>query len=587
MARRSGITPPTTAPDHEAMKAARSRTLASGLEYDAEKYTYSDRFTPAKDLSVQSVHSTSELVALMESDKTVDIDARILGVDRHNSECRVSRVQGREKFLECFKQGNRRRSMREATDTFSSGEFNMSAGKLGDVFVPLLGGPFNKQLYFYDYLRMHALSFNFYHHNPFARHQIRMTSDFTLGRGYRVDCKDDKAMALWRTFEAANKLPELMESVSQEMGIYGEVMLWWLPNYQSRIVYNPRAGEVIPTGLIPRIRLIDPSVIWEVVTYPEDITRVLFYQWIAPTQFQYYTGTDSDGTRVPGSKFIFQQIPGGDVQHYKINSVSNEKRGRSDLFPNLGFMKRLIDAVDLSMAADQKNAAWAIDTTIEGGARDLDAYVSDQQAQGTVAPAGSEFVHTDKVKRLYNSNSSGAGSKASPSFEWTLSCIAAGSGYPMSYWNTHLSGSQARASAIVSTEPVAKMLERRQLVYERVLLNLWTRYFKTIGYTPKSDPEVSFPEIITADRSVKMKDIALAEEMNWIKPERAATMGAKELGITNYEYDEEQQEMPAPGVAALPQVIGAPLTAPGAAGKSPSALPSNERTAVKNNDRNA
>jgi len=334
------------------------------------------------------------------------------------------------------------------------------------------------------------------------------------------------------------------------------------------------------------VRLVDPSAIWEVVTYPEDITRVLYYQWVAPTQFQMYTGRDN-GEAVPGSKFIMQQIPGEQMQHHKVNSVSNEKRGRSDLFPVLGYLKRLRDTVNYNLVSLQKQAAWSIDTTVTGGQADLEAYAQEQEALGTIAPAGSEFVHTDKVKREYLSNQGAKAGGASSAFEWCMSMVAAGTGYPISYFGTHLSGGQTRASAIVSTEPIAKRLEARQLVYERIVQGMWKRVMSHFGI--KAECETTWPEIITADRTAKLKDLALAEELRWISPRRAATIASKELQVSKYEYDTEQKNIEEDKAQGLGQpTVGAPapLTAPGAVPQnSPSALTSGERKEIKDNGR--
>ena len=62
--------------------------------------------------------------------------------------------------------------------------------------------------------------------------------------------------------------------------------------------------------------------------HPEDITRAVL------------SVGKSDGIRftngaVPSSKFIVQQVPADQMDHYKINCMSNEE-GRSDLSQRLG-----------------------------------------------------------------------------------------------------------------------------------------------------------------------------------------------------------------------------------------------------------
>jgi hypothetical protein len=388
---------------------------------------------------------------------------------------------------------------------------------------------------------MHAIAFHALHHDPIAKRIANVVNQFTLGKGFRADVnagsKDKaKAQALWDAFSKTNNLVRFMKYANLELTTYGEIMPWKLPNNQTFIQYKVRPGQEVPIGLLPRWRLIDPSVIWEIVTFPEDIQRVLYFQWVAPTQYQMYTGMEG-GSQVPTSKFIIQQIPGDEIKHRKINCVSNEKRGRSDFFAILGYLKRMRDSVNFEMVAHLKNASWAIDTTVEGSQTDIDNYIASQSALNPSAPAGSEFVHTSKIKREYNANQGSGGGKFSD-FEWNLSMICIGAGIPMNYLGTHLSGGSTRASALVATEPVVKVFEERQNELEGLILDIGEDLFKQFGID--ASLEVTFPEIITQDRSSKIKDIVVAEQAGYIKPERAATMVAKELGITDYNYGNEQ-----------------------------------------------
>jgi len=564
-------------------KPSRERWLGVIKAKINSDYTVNDKFVPAE--GAHDVHTTPELVELLKRNDKVEIDARVICKEKGSKRYGYKKLD-RGGFLETWKSGNRRKFKED--DLFGMDGFNnVNPNQIGVDFVPLLGGPFYKQLYYYDYLRMHGLAYFSYNHHPAARRIIHTIRDFTLGRGWRAnvkgpnEAKERFALAVWRAFEEANDLYNLIDMFAVEYGTYGESMIWELPDNQSKIVYRLDPDQ-IPKALIPRYRLIDPSVIWEIVTYPEDITRVLYYQWVAPTQYQIYTGQDK-GKNVPGSKFIFQQVPADQVLHFKTNAVSNEKRGRSDLFPILGFLKRLTDSVDYSIVAMQKNAAWAIDTTIEGNQTDIDNYIADQNSLGQYAPAGSEFVHTSKVKRQYmgNETKGGGGGSGQSAFDWCMNMIAMGSGIPVSYFGTSAHAGSTRAGALVATEPVAKMFEKRQFVYESVLKKIAQRVFAKFGLDD-CEIEVTFPEIIVQDRSAKLADLQLAEEMQWISKEKAATIAAKELGITEYEYDAEQQtingEMPTKSPLSQPGKVGVYSTLPEPPAPTGGAKPDDEPT---------
>jgi hypothetical protein len=87
----------------------------------------------------------------------------------------------------------------------------------------------------------------------------------------------------------------------------------------------------------------------------------------------------------------------------------------------------------------------------------------------------------------------------------------------------------------------------------------------------QADCEITFPEIITQDRSTKIKDLALGETQGWFSKKRTAETAAKEFGFTDYEFSEEQEQMMAEGPMAPPPM--SPLTGPPKVGTSTSGIP--------------
>lgn len=512
---------------------SRAALLAGGLEFDPKKYEFNEAFVPANIKNPMEVHTTQEMVEAMKADPKIELEARVIAIGKNRW---TTGLIERDDFIRSFERKNTKR-LRESIDGFNTDQNDFSSSRVGEDYTPLLGGPFAKQLYIRDYLRMHSAAFYAFHHDPTARAVVNIMTDFTLSRGWELTTENRAAQALWDAFAKVNDLNTQMEQFAQEVCTYGESMWYWLPGNERFIVFNPKPGQEIPRAMIPRVRVLDPSNIAEVITHPEDITHVLAYQFLAPTQYQTYTTPG-----VASSKFIFQQIPASLIQHYKINAASNEKRGRSDYFPALGYMKRLRDTVNYSVIGMQKAAAWSIDTTIKGDDSDIQAYKDAMAELGSIPPAGSEFIHTEGVTRSYLSNSAAGKSSESPTFSWCLSMIACSTGIPVSYLGTHLSGGQTRASALVATEPVAKRFERRQKLYERVLQEMFTRLMERAG-VKGAECEVTFPELITQDRSAKLRDIDLAESRGFISKSRAATLFAKELGVSNYDYRKEMADI--------------------------------------------
>ena len=570
-------------------KKSIKQKLLKNLESDLNRYEkdYSWKNREAK--TPNDIRTTAEMLAYLDKHQDAILEARVIAhKEGQFGFRRLDKKSFKESFIANSKSRKTFREVYTGYDDFSRGGIAGGfANTVGQDFTPLLGGPFYKQLYYYnDWLKQHQDCFYAYHHDPYGKATVNILVDFTLGKGFSVDFESEVMQALWDAFVAANDFQEMFRNYAKELSAYGENMIWRLPDNEKYIVYprTPKNLEDVPHTFIPRIKIIDPSNIVEIITYPEDIERKIAYVWLTPTQYQIYSAKDpKNGELVSGTKLIYQQIPAHQIFHHKINAVSNEKRGRSDLFAALPYFKRLRDSVNYAIIGDQKNAAWAIDTTVDVDENDIESYMSAQQALGTIPNAGSEFVHTKAITRQYLANS-GTSKGVSSSFEWTLSMIAASTGIPISYYGTHLSGGSTRASAIVATEPVAKRFEMRQQIYKKIISDVvdWLQQYWGI----KSDYKVTFPEIITQDRSAKLKDIYLAETAKWISPERAADMAATELAIDNYDWPTEQEKIKAQ--QAEEPVQASPLSAPGAeqdsAGSKPSAVTKDERKAISDNN---
>lgn len=552
-------------------KPVTPRVAKSRIEFNPN--VYEPNIDQRADNSFWNARTVPEMIECIAQDPNIEIDARVMALNRERKPVMVE--MNRATFLEAVRSEPKGVKLREF-DSFNDtgggygqlGGYNQAnSGLIGDDYVPLLGGPFNKQQYIHDYLQGHSQAFFAFHHDPIARMIITTTRDFVLGRSFRIDCKGpDAAIAepYWRGVEKVNNLPTLVDQVAIELGLYGEVMSWELPDGQTKIEYQVPPNEKSPQGFFPRFRLIDPSVIWDIITYPEDITRVLAYQWVAPTQYQIYTNDKTSGTRVPSLKFIYQQIPASQVDHFKVNVVSNEKRGRGDLYPILGYLKRLRDIVSYSLISEQKKAAWSIDTEIDGNQDDINAYADGQASLGTIPPAGSEFIHSSKVKRTYLGNE-GNSSQISQSWEWCANMIAA-STIPISYWGTSSThGGASRASSMVATEPVAKRFEMRRKEVENFIKRIYERSMAKFGID--SYCEVTFPEIVVQDRSAKLADMEMAQANHWLSQKRVAEMASKEFDISEYDYDQEMANIKAEGDLDL--TVLNPLTGGGSAGSAP------------------
>lgn len=485
-----------------------------------------------------------------------------LKVSRHL----IQDTGGLKQFLEsaAFK-----KSRKLEADPFALG-IDSTASSTGilppnNEYTPIMGGPFSIQQYLYDYLAAHAKCFEAKNHNPLAKEIVDVITFFSLGKGVKVLFRSPQMQRAWDEFEKRNKFAEFIRMDS-------DTITW--------------AGEIgthkthFPDGF-PAIKHIDMSTVWEIITNPRDITEVFYYHQQFPTQYQliYKPGDVA-------SEYVVNDIPADEVIHKKINTVPGEKRGRADLFNILGWLKRFKDYYDARITKAQIEESFAIKKKVKGSGTDVDALFSDP-AISAVPTSGSVLIENEAIDTTFMTpTASSSGGGIDNVGEAIRSIVATGAGLAPEYLGVG-GQSSTRATSITKSEPSARKFEDRQMFFETYIREIadwvmtelmkkgmvpktqlreanlgalkravrvrdWKAVMKealalmTLGTVTESIDkkyEVIFPEISSEDRTAKLKDIAQTQALRYISRERAATMTAKELGITSYDYDEEQEKI--------------------------------------------
>lgn len=420
------------------------------------------------------------------------------------------------------------------------------ASPLTSPFIPLLPGPVTRQLYWQDYFAMSAKAFEAYNHDPLSWRAVHILQQFVLGRGVRAKVTKsgpggthDEGQKRWDDFWAKNKMDNRLAMMVRDRSIYGEQMNRFFPD----------PGD--PKGLL--VRSIDPASVYDIVTDQEDHETVFFYHQQFQTPYQLYAPPSGrpagqqqapSGATLPGAvtRFIIRQIDAGEIDHYKINVGSSERRGRSDLYPVLGWIKRTRDYLTSRVIQADMQARYAYDLTVNGSASDVTA-VRGQMFPGGKPPApGSILGHTQAVTLTgVNFQAAAVSAAGDPVFDALVNMVAIGAGVPKE-WLGFSSRGGARANALVATEPGAKRMEDVQGDQEEMLQDIAKRVFERAGISD-AEIEFTFPSIATEDRSAKLDDLGTAESNGWISKATAAEIAAKELGIDGYSFDQEQKRI--------------------------------------------
>lgn len=436
------------------------------------------------------------------------------------------------------------KNIREALDTFGfGGDSDMGAsGVMRDIdqeFVPIMGGPYHRQLYLYAHWEQLAKAFEVKNHSELARAAIQITSDFTLGRGVAWKITNDRVRRVWEEFWRRNRMDEKFRTWCDDLTWQGELLV----------------RKDFPLRGFMRVRSIDPSVCLEIVTEPTDIEQVYYYHCQFPTQYQLpYLTFRGQRMDVPLMRYVVEQLPPNEVYHVKHNVSSSEKRGRSDFFVSLGTLKRHRDWTNAATLKDmlQSNLIWKI--KLKGDDTDTSAFAEDPNNL-TLPAFGGTWIENDALELLpihqdVERARSGGGGGGTGQFLTAL--FATGQGMPLAYFNVQGgSGGAARAAALQQGEPFAKKVLGRQQSCKRLLDHLFEEEMKAAVQAGRlkpsdirgddADPEWLFPATYEEDRGAKFTDLTTAKGMAAISQRTMAVQMAKELQLDSYDYDQERK----------------------------------------------
>jgi hypothetical protein len=259
-----------------------------------------------------------------------------------------------------------------------------------------------------------------------------------------------------------------------------------------------------------------------------------------------FTGRTATG--VPGAKdvqaqrYVIEQVPYRQIIHTKSQCTSFEKRGRSALFPILGWLKRIKDIYNNQAIREQMLADYVWDVEIKGGPGDVAKYASQYTP---LARPGSTHFHNEAVKRTPMSVPSGGGGSSDASNN-ILAFVATAIGLPKDFFNIIAQSGGNRATALVAAEPFTKVIEDEQADQEFTLHMIAKEVFEQAGldYHP-DDIEFTFPSVAKDTTTETVKNIALGETLGYISKERAAGLFTQEMNITSYDFEQEQTDIQA------------------------------------------
>lgn len=400
------------------------------------------------------------------------------------------------------------------------------------------------------YLELHNQCYEAYNANPLAFAIIEITTSFVLGKGVKVTAKSKKVQAILDAFwnDPDNRMESRIYDICTELGLYGEIFV--------RFFINHFDGKV-------KIRMIDPSIIDQVETDPDDIeTQLRFHQRpIGPSPTQ-----NVDSINIINPNVVNAQNPGDptmqgkwfeagtEVVHFAINKVSNAKRGKSDLATLLPWLRRYKDWLTDRVRINKYKSAFLWDVTLKGA--DAKTINAKKMEYSYPPEPGSVIIHNDAeqwqaVKPEISANDAKEDGRA------VKLMVAVGATIPEHYLSD--GDNNNRATATQMGLPTFLKFKRRQGIIKNILRTILDRVLQEAQRVGRLSSNIDitkaydliFPEFDVEDNqemgtaiSYLMQGLTAARGAGWISNETAMKVLFKFCDM-EIDINEEQERIAA------------------------------------------
>jgi hypothetical protein len=367
------------------------------------------------------------------------------------------------------------------------------------------------------YLELHNACYEAYNANPLAFAIIEMTTSFVLGKGVTIAATQPSVHKVLQEFwhDPDNHMETRIYALCTELSLYGEQFI--------RFYVNTIDGSV-------KIRQVDPSIIDQIETDPDDIETVLRFHRrpIGPSATQ--PGDPAPTTAQEQSNFEGEWFASGSqMVQFCINKVSNAKRGKSDLATLLPWLRRYKDWLTDRVRINKYKGAFLWDVQLLGA--DKKAIDRKKMEHTTPPEPGSVIIHNEAekwsaVKPEINANEAAEDGRA------LKLMIAVGAQVPEHYLSDGSNGN--RATAAEMGLPTLLKFQRRQYVMRFLLRTILDRVLleackaQRLAADIDMHYDILFPEIDVDDHqmlasSTQMLVAALttAKQQGWVSDETA------------------------------------------------------------------
>ncbi len=367
------------------------------------------------------------------------------------------------------------------------------------------------------YLEIHNACYEAYNANPLAFAIIEITTSFVLGKGLTIAANDPTVQRVLLDFwnDPDNHMETRVYSLCTELSLYGEQFV--------RFYINRMNGKV-------KVRQIDPSLIDEIETDPEDIETLLRFHKRPVGSTSISPGVPAPVTLHDAPNFEGEWLQAGtEVVQFCINKVSNAKRGRSDLATLLPWLRRYKDWLTDRVRINKYKGAFLWDVRLQGADKKS---IDRKKMEYSYPPEpGSVIIHNESetwtaVKPEINANEAAEDGRA------LKLMLAVGAQLPEHFLSDGANGNRATASEMGL--PTFLKFARRQHVMRALLRTLLDRVLlearkaRVLAADIDTSYDILFPEIDVADAQtlasatqMLVSALTTAKQEGWVSDETA------------------------------------------------------------------
>lgn len=304
--------------------------------------------------------------------------------------------------------------------------------------------------------------------NPLISRAVETENNYVFGRGVTISAKDDLIEEVlddfWSDVQNQRALTghQAQTQKNTELKLFGNVYIG---------VFTDRN-----TGRVS-IRTFPWQEITDIITDPDDRSKVLYYKWeYAPQSYDFRSHSyETQGTKVDIIPDFFNDEPKSHtidnvkMLHVAVNKLSNAKFGNSELYRALDWAKAYTQFLEdwATLVASYSRFAFKLKTT------GVSAEVAGNRFSALTepeTPAGSTWVEKEGAGELQPMPQGGPSVSSADGRRFLL-MVSAGTGIWEHYFGDPATGNLATSTAMEL--PMLKNFEARQ--------ELWRQVFNTLG----------------------------------------------------------------------------------------------------------